>query len=91
MRAPVISWRVTGGEEFAVILSNTNVDGALAFTERMRAGVEAIAWLHRVVTVSIGVAGLDTEINDYVKLLVAADKALYAAKDAGKNRASLAV
>jgi diguanylate cyclase (GGDEF)-like protein len=47
-------------------------------------------WPQRALTVSVGVAALDEKIGDCVKLLAAADKALYAAKRAGKNRVSLA-
>jgi diguanylate cyclase (GGDEF)-like protein/PAS domain S-box-containing protein len=79
-----------GGEEFAVILSNTDAEGAQAFAERMRRAIEDAPWPHRVLTISVGVAALDEKIGDCVKLLAAADQALYVAKRAGKNRVSLA-
>jgi diguanylate cyclase (GGDEF)-like protein len=76
-----------GGEEFAVLLPHTGIDAALAIAERIRkriaepgaAGVPAY-------TVSIGAACLDTHHPDVLALLDGADKALYAAKRAGKNR-----
>ncbi|HEU4723559.1 MAG TPA: diguanylate cyclase [Gemmatimonadaceae bacterium] len=79
-----------GGEELAVALQQTDLDGAEAIAERVRTAVEALALprldgrgtLH--VTVSCGVAA--SSDGDPVALVAAADAALYAAKRAGKNR-----
>ena len=69
-----------GGEEFAVFLPETGLPAALALAERIRAAAE-----HVGVTVSIGAAqrepGTDIEV-----LYAQADKNLYAAKQAGRNR-----
>jgi diguanylate cyclase (GGDEF)-like protein len=77
-----------GGEEFVVLLPQTDVDAALATAERVRS---RIAESHATTdlpsyTVSIGVACLNRNDLDTLSLLDAADKALYAAKRAGKNR-----
>ncbi|WP_025597977.1 sensor domain-containing diguanylate cyclase [Burkholderia sp. WSM2230] len=81
-----------GGEEFAVLLPDTDEAGALSLAEKIRAAVEAIALghvasSHHVLTVSIGVATMRGEALSMSRVLVdAADQALYAAKDAGRNR-----
>lgn len=80
-----------GGEEFAVVLRNLDVARALTVAERVRAAVEALALPHPgiggVVTVSVGVAALDTRTNadDGALLVQRADDALYRAKAAGRN------
>jgi diguanylate cyclase (GGDEF)-like protein len=79
-----------GGEEMAVALPQTDLDGAHAIAERVRIAVERLAiprldgagTLH--VTVSCGVASSAEE--DTQALIAATDAALYAAKRAGKNR-----
>jgi two-component system cell cycle response regulator len=79
-----------GGEEFALILTNTDSDGGARLAERARAAIEARAVelpngeLLRV-TASFGVAAFPGE-READRLLAAADAALYAAKGAGKNR-----
>lgn len=82
-----------GGEEFALILSDTDAEGALALAENMRSAVEALGIPHpsslanSAVTVSAGVAtaipGESSSPRDLVEL---ADKALYHAKQTGRNR-----
>ncbi|MCL2761652.1 MAG: diguanylate cyclase [Treponema sp.] len=81
-----------GGEEFIVLLPNTSLDGAMDIAERIRADIEHKAIPDRDgstinVTVSIGVNSQipvhDSSANAF---FADADKALYAAKDAGKNR-----
>lgn len=75
-----------GGEEFLVFLPATGIDGALTLAERLRVAVEnASDQLPVAVTASIGVAEYDgSESVDHV--IRRADDALYAAKDAGRNR-----
>lgn len=79
-----------GGEEMAVALPQTDLEGAFAIAERVRTAVERLA-IPRLdgdgtlaVTVSCGVAASAEE--DKHALIAAADAALYAAKRAGKNR-----
>ncbi len=80
-----------GGEEFVVLASHTNEDGAMLLAERIRENVDA---MHTVrgrtaeVTVSIGAACLQAdEMPD--AFLERADKALYSAKKNGRNRCML--
>jgi diguanylate cyclase (GGDEF)-like protein len=78
-----------GGEEFVVLLPEQTLDGARLAAERLRAAVEALALPHPgggAVTVSIGVAGLGDGSCAPDALFEAADAALYAAKEAGRNR-----
>lgn len=82
-----------GGEEFALLLPHTHADGATALAETVRAGVESLRIPHPdsevgpYVTVSIGIATADpTEGNAAADLIGAADRALYEAKHAGRNR-----
>lgn len=74
-----------GGEEFAVILPSTGSEVAMIMAERLRQNVEAQAFPHRPVTVSIGTATLRAE-GSPATVLEIADKALYAAKRSGRNR-----
>jgi diguanylate cyclase (GGDEF)-like protein len=82
-----------GGEELAVLLPDTDEDGAFAMGERFRHAVLARAITHAgnpqaVVTVSVGSAPCHPgqEGSSREALVDAADKALYAAKGAGRNQ-----
>jgi diguanylate cyclase (GGDEF)-like protein len=84
-----------GGEEFAVLLPDTDLAGAMIVAERVRAAVAARevqsepdeqgASVGVRVTVSLGVAELRGH-EPFESLLKRADRALYAAKDLGRNR-----
>jgi diguanylate cyclase (GGDEF)-like protein len=81
-----------GGEELAVVLPQTDTEGAVRLAERMRLAVEGLH-VPRVdgggaieVTASFGVASTPENASDPNGLIAAADAALYAAKAAGKNR-----
>lgn len=87
-----------GGEEFATVLPETDPDGALAVARRIQASVAALAIPHPssglspVVTISIGVAtGIPSPQGGPALLVDAADRALYRAKDLGRNRIELAL
>jgi diguanylate cyclase (GGDEF)-like protein/PAS domain S-box-containing protein len=80
-----------GGEEFAVLLGNTDADKAEICAERIRASIEDLAIVHAgnlpglVVTASVGIATWrkDEAMTDFV---ARADACLYAAKQDGRNR-----
>jgi diguanylate cyclase (GGDEF)-like protein len=86
-----------GGEEFAVLLPETDIEHAIQAAQRVRKAVEAEGIMAPKgifhVTVSIGVTCLtkEDENSTFEPLLIRADSALYAAKHAGRNavRASL--
>ena len=76
-----------GGEEFAVILPDTDEPGALQAAERLRTALQDSAWPHRPVTVSLGVATMHPSRSaDPHGLVGQADLALYASKHLGRNR-----
>jgi len=87
-----------GGEEFVVLLPGTGTTGAQLMAEKMRAAVAALkiphpdSSGHDYVTISLGVA---TTVSDRSKradsLLLAADQALYDAKENGRNMVKVAV
>lgn len=76
-----------GGEEFAILLRNTEIDGAIEMAERMRQVIEDANFPHRKMTISIGVASIrDVRREHPVDLIDAADRALYQSKATGRNR-----
>jgi diguanylate cyclase (GGDEF)-like protein len=83
-----------GGEEFAVLLPDTDLEGALAVAEKIRRGVEALQLAHagnprQIVTISAGVhAQCPRNGGSSLGLVQAADRALYAAKNDGRNAVS---
>lgn len=80
-----------GGEEFAAMLIEADQDRALAAAERLRAGVAALKVGKAGIrfTISIGVAILSSKDKDLDAIMRRADKALYRAKDAGRNQVVL--
>jgi diguanylate cyclase (GGDEF)-like protein len=78
-----------GGEEFALVMLGTSIEGALAMAERARASVQAHNWSALApglaVTASFGVA-LGTEVDTSIELLALADRRLLKAKELGRNR-----
>lgn len=79
-----------GGEEFALLLPDTNPEQAREVVERLRVSIAASpvdAGGRGVnVTVSFGLAGRSTDGETLEQLLIAADRALYRAKETGRNR-----
>jgi diguanylate cyclase (GGDEF)-like protein len=81
-----------GGEEFSVILAETDSAGAQQIAEHIRVAVEQLPFVAGVespVTVSIGIStwtSASTTDGSLEQLLFAADKALYQAKEGGRNR-----
>lgn len=82
-----------GGEEFGVLLPDTDLTGAREFAERLRQTVADTPCVcgKAVVgyTVSIGIAGLDHGQPDADGVLARADRALYRAKTEGRNRCAV--
>ena len=86
-----------GGEELAILLPDTDLAGAHAVAERVRAAIEALQLPHAaspfgVVTISAGVATLMPQRDVHLAgmLVDAADQALYTAKSDGRNRVARA-
>ena len=81
-----------GGEEFAVVLPGTNSAGGLEAAEKLRAAIAEISipGVDRRITASFGVAVLPDDAGEPELLLRAADRALYAAKKAGRDRVETA-
>ena len=79
-----------GGEEFAIIMPETSPEDARVLCERIRVELENTSWARhpkRTVTLSCGIAGVaEGETPDKSAWLEAADKALYASKEGGRNR-----
>ncbi|MBC7455460.1 MAG: diguanylate cyclase [Massilia sp.] len=81
-----------GGEEFAILLPNTDLQGACAVAEAVRAAIADARFAHagspmHIVTVSVGVhAGIPAKGLSSFSLLEAADRSLYQAKAEGRNR-----
>ena len=81
-----------GGEEFAILLPDTEIAAALEIAERVRAAIAEISLpgTDVPVTVSIGVAGFPGHASTLDRLERLADAALYVAKRQGRNRVELA-
>ena len=84
-----------GGDEFVVVLPRTRPQEALVAAERLRVAVAShefrTSWGERVrTTVSVGVATCPDDGTSSDELFRAADRALYTAKQAGRNRVSAA-
>ncbi len=75
-----------GGEEFCVVLPRLSLDKAAKIGERIRQAIENTSCSGVQITVSIGVASLELNTNKPEELINQADKALYAAKNSGRNR-----
>lgn len=79
-----------GGEEFAVVMLYADRETARLKAEGLRSEVETFVFRHdgeqMHLTVSIGIAVLNGDIDDFDMLLSQADQALYQAKDRGRNR-----
>lgn len=83
-----------GGDEFVLLLPETNATGAEKLAGRIRQRIEATSLSTRdlpiATTVSIGVASYPEHGSEFKAILEAADRALYASKSAGKNRVTVA-
>lgn len=84
-----------GGEEFVVAVRGAGLEEAAAVAERLRAAVEGTSvevglGRYASITASFGVASTTLHGGDRLTLLKAADRAMYRAKRAGRNRVELA-
>jgi diguanylate cyclase (GGDEF)-like protein len=87
-----------GGEEFALLLPHTRATDAFRIAERVRSSVAALRFIapgatggeRMSVTVSIGVAALDSgDQREFAALMAAADAALYRAKASGRDQVQM--
>ncbi|MBN2220277.1 MAG: GGDEF domain-containing protein, partial [Kosmotogaceae bacterium] len=81
-----------GGDEFLIVVTNTDLDGAIKMGEKLRSGLELKEKKeYGPLTISIGVTTLLENESDFDGLLRRADKALYESKKNGKNRVTSVV
>ena len=79
-----------GGEEFVLLVPETDAAGALVLAERLRAQVRAdFAQDPQPITMSFGIAGFPADGEEDGDLLLAADEAVFAAKHGGRDRSVL--
>jgi len=78
-----------GGEEFGIILQRCGVHEAVKAAERFRIALESADWPDRQITASFGVAACGPYVESLNELVAAADRALYTAKQNGRNRVEM--
>ncbi|WP_414932169.1 GGDEF domain-containing protein [Vibrio europaeus] len=86
-----------GGEEFVAVLPNTRLDKAISIAELIRLDIENAAIAHQysscadIITISAGVAMSTSEAaSSIIEMMEQADKALYLAKEGGRNQVAIA-
>ena len=79
-----------GGEEFSILLNNTNEENAYNLAEKIRSHIESLTYKNDKIeiktTISLGISQLKKEDNDLDSIIIRADKALYEAKNTGRNK-----
>jgi diguanylate cyclase (GGDEF)-like protein len=82
-----------GGEEFVLLLPDTDRAGAVVIAEKVRLAIAAVevVGVSRAITASLGVAAIPDDASEHGQLVRAADRALYLAKAAGRNRVATLV
>lgn len=82
-----------GGEEFTILLPETNLKNAYIFAERLRKAVEASIVKYNDIelnyTISLGIAEVNESFASYEAWIECADAALYQAKEGGRNQVGL--
>lgn len=83
-----------GGEEFGIILPDTDAEGSMVVAERLRKSVESSPVDFEKVTIpmstSVGVVAFSADMKDAEAMIGKADEALYKAKESGRNKVVLA-
>lgn len=79
-----------GGEEFLILLPDTNLSQTITFTERLHQAVNKILVGNKPLTVSIGVGVFDGKMT-FEEIVKKADIALYKAKELGRNRTEISL
>ena len=85
-----------GGEEFAIILPETNLESSQPVAEKIRRAIEKEVFDNQKaqpggnLTISLGVSERDNEFNQPDEFVKSADMALYKAKETGRNKVCLA-
>jgi len=81
-----------GGEEFVIVMPDTDLEGAVVFAERLRKRVEESDFaetgdpLRATVSIGVASASVEGEVTETESLIAQADEALYRAKNDGRNR-----
>jgi diguanylate cyclase (GGDEF)-like protein len=82
-----------GGEEFGVILTNTDAESGVVFCERLRKCIEALEVVYEdktiPFTISLGISEATEKTVSYTDWLNQADQALYVSKESGRNRTTI--
>ena len=80
----------TGGEEFTILLNNTSEENAYIFAEKIRSEIANLNYINNdikiQITISLGISQLMQEDEDLDSIIIRADKALYEAKNTGRNK-----
>lgn len=80
----------TGGEEFSILLNNTDQDNAFTLAEKLRLEVEKLSYkdnnIDVKVTISLGISQLREDDEELDSIIIRADKALYSVKKANRNQ-----
>jgi diguanylate cyclase len=79
-----------GGEEFVILMPETEIEGAILLAERIREKINKQPYHDKedvvTINISIGVSTINEADSDYKQTLIRADKALYQAKERGRDR-----
>ncbi len=79
-----------GGEEFFIVLPQTNLDNAISQAERIRTSIEKTSTGEPQIMVTISIGCIEIRENeDYYSAISRADKMLYKAKSNGRNRTEI--
>ncbi|MEM6998928.1 MAG: diguanylate cyclase [Pseudomonadota bacterium] len=82
-----------GGEEFSILLTDTKIEDAFIFADRLRKKVEAGHAIYEKlkieITISLGIAEFNSKVEDYKKIISYADEALYMSKQNGRNKVTI--